>query len=118
MSEFAHALPLEGTYLVLSVSSGLIGFFAMRWFGLRRTDAPFAVAGFLYVLARASFMSAVIVMLVRQVATFDTSGDWRSVGYGLLLVSLFVLMFLSNAVMLVARVYTNFYGPGRAPTTL
>jgi F0F1-type ATP synthase membrane subunit a len=55
-------------------------------------------------------------MLVRQVAAFDASGDWRSVGYGLLLVTLFVFIILSNAIMLAARVHTNFYGPKNALT--
>ena len=74
MIEFVHAMPLEGIYLVLSVTSGLVGFFAMRWFGLSHGDPPFAVAGFLYMLARATFVGAGIVILVRQVAVFDPSG--------------------------------------------
>lgn len=107
------AIPLEGTYLILAVVGYLLGISALRRLGLSQTSHSFALAGFLYIVGRASLAAGLLVITWKQALQIDVAaGSWQSLTYRVFLVGVFGLMTVWSALPLVLSVVVDRFGKG------
>jgi hypothetical protein len=111
-----ETIPFLAWLMIAAVLCAVVGFFALRWHGFTGSTLAFAVAGFLYIFARTSFVFALICILAQAVRSILASGDWeRTLWFGML-TAMWLGGILLESTMLAIRILNDAYGrKGAAP---